>query len=117
VISATTSSSWRFYSGGVSLRDGAAALLSFLQAYLETARTQYPSFYAVAKTHQAYVDAVRISWLRTHFLFNAVGDLHPNLGIHDKDYRAEMHKPDKMKEISLFIGQTVSDSHCLPSGG
>jgi hypothetical protein len=102
-----------YYSGGVSLRDGAAAFLNFLQVYLKIARSQYPGFYSAAQSHPGYVDAVRTLWLRTHFLYDEVGDNHPQLGIHDKEYRAEMHKAANMKEISLFIGQTVSDSHCL----
>jgi len=106
-----------YYPGGVSLRDGAAAFLNFLQLYLRTARLQYPAFYSASQNHAAYVNAVRTMWLRTHYLYDEVGDAHPQLGIHDKEYRAEIHKPENMDEISLFIGQTVDGSHCLPNGG
>jgi hypothetical protein len=104
-----------YFQGGVSLRDGAAALVNFLQVYLRLARTKYPSFYATAQSQKVYVDAVRLLWQRTHFFYKKVGDLHPQLGISDAEYRSEMHKPDNIKEISLFIGQTVDASHCLPA--
>ncbi len=102
-----------YYSGGLSLRDGSAAFLNFLQVYLRVARESHPSFYSWAKAQPAYVDAVRILWLRTHFFYEAVGDSHPNLGIHDATYRAEAYQPDNLAEIELFIGRAVDDSSCL----
>lgn len=101
------------YSGGVSLRDGSAAFLYFLEIYLRVARTDHASFYAWAKAQPAYVDAVRTLWLRTHFFYEEVGDLYPNLGIHDASYRAEAYQPDNLAEITMFIGRAVGPSSCL----
>lgn len=102
-----------YYSGGVSLRDGSAAFLYFVQVYLRVARTQHTSFYDWAKMQQSYVDAVRILWLRTHFFYEEVGDMYPNLGINDDVYRTEAYKPDNLAEIEDFIGRKVNDSSCL----
>jgi hypothetical protein len=102
-----------YYSGGVSLRDGSAAFLYFIQVYLRVARTNHASFYTWAKSQPAYVDAVRILWLRTHFFYEEVGDMYPNLGISDDVYRAEAYKTENLAEIELFIGRKVNDSSCL----
>lgn len=102
-----------FYSGGVSLRDGSAAFLYFMQVYLRVARTDHNDFYTWAKAQPAYVDAVRLLWLRTHYLYDVVGDMYPNLGISDALYRDEAHQPDNVAEIEMFIGRAVGDSPCL----
>jgi hypothetical protein len=101
-----------YYNGGVSLRDGSAALLNFIQIYLRVARTEFSSFYNYAKGQQAYVDAVRTIWLRTHFHYQQA-DQHPGLGINDAAYRAEAHKQANLDEIDMFIGEKVGDSNCV----
>jgi hypothetical protein len=102
-----------YYSGGVSLRDGSAAFLYFIQVYLRVARMDHPTFYNWAKSQQAYVDAVRILWLRTHYFYEEVGDVYPNLGISDDTYRNEAYQPDNLAEIEMFVGREVGPSSCL----
>jgi len=101
-----------YYNGGVSLRDGSAAFLHFMQMYLKVARTSYAQYYASIQANPAYVDAVRLLWLRTHFFYQHA-DTHPNLGINDAQYRAAAHKPANLAEIDMFIGRKVGDSNCL----
>jgi len=101
-----------YYNGGVSLRDGSAAFLNFIQVYLRVARNEYPTFYNFAKGQPAYVDAVRTIWLRTHFHYQHA-DTHPSLGINDATYRAEAHQQHNLDEIEMFIGAKVGDSNCL----
>ena len=102
-----------YYPGfGVSLRDGSAAFLYYLTQYLKRGRTNHTQWYDQAKANKQYRDAVKISWLRTHF-FLEIADNFPSLGISDQTYRAEAHKPENMDEISMFIGRTVNDSNCL----
>ncbi len=98
--------------GGVSLRDGSAAFLYYLQLYLRRARTAHESFYQQAKQNPSYVDAVKYAWLRVHFFYE-LADQYPELGINDDVYRNEMHQPENLAEIQMFIGHAVGDSSCL----
>ena len=97
---------------GVSLRDGAAAFSYFLQAYLKVAREQHPDFYDWAKGQPVYVDAVHTLWVRTQFMFEEVGDLHPSLGIDDAMYRDAALEPDNLMELELFTGKRYDASPC-----
>ncbi len=101
-----------YYGGGVSLRDGSAAFLYFIEMYLRVARTQHPDWYASAKNEQAYVDAVRILWQRTHFFYDEVADDFPNLGISDDLYRNEAYKDENLAEIEMFVGVDLDASPC-----
>lgn len=97
---------------GVSLRDGAAAFSYFLQMYLKVAREQHPEFYDWAKSQPVYVDAVHTLWVRTQFMFEEVGDLHPSLGIDDAMYREAALQPDNLMELELFTGHGYDASPC-----
>ena len=97
---------------GVSLRDGSAAFLYYLQLYLRRARTAHATFYQQVKLNPAYVDAVKYAWLRLHYFYE-FADEFPALGIDDAIYRTEMHKPENLAEIEMFIGHAVGDSNCL----
>lgn len=102
-----------YYEGyGTSSRDGAVAFLYFLELYLRRARTAHPDFYDAARADPVVHDIVEYQWLRTHF-FLEFSDRFSSLGINDDAYRAAMHAPDAMREISDFLGHTVSDSSCL----
>ncbi len=102
-----------YFQGGVSLRDGSAAFLYFIQVYLRVARTEYPAIYAQLESTPVYRQAVETAWLRTHFFLN-VANAFPNLGINDDMYLALAHQPDNMAEISMFIGRPVQATACLP---
>ena len=102
----------QYFNGGVSLRDGSAAFLYFLEVYLRVGRLEYPQFYNSAKQSAAYREAVQTLWLRTHYFYQ-LADQFPNLGIDDALYRNEAHKPANMAEIEMFIGRKVGDSNCL----
>jgi hypothetical protein len=101
------------FQGGVSLRDGSAAFLYFIETYLRVARTEYPQIYAQLAASAVYRDAVETAWLRTHF-FLELADNFPNLGINDAMYRDLAHQPANMAEIEMFIGKPVNASACLP---
>lgn len=102
-----------YYEGyGTSSRDGAVAFLYFLELYLRRARTAHPDFYDAARADPVVHEIVETQWLRTHF-FLEFSDRFPSLGINDDAYRAVMHEPDAMNEISDFLGHTVSDSSCI----
>jgi hypothetical protein len=102
-----------FYPGaGLSLRDGAAAMLVFVEFYLRRARTQDPDFYAWAQAQPAYVDAVRLLWLRAQFFYEAVGDDFPSLGISDAEYRAEAEREENLGELRLFTGAQLEAGPC-----
>lgn len=101
-----------YYGGGVSLRDGSAAFLYFIEMYLRVARTAHPDWYASAKADQRYVDAVRILWQRTHFFYDEVADDFPNLGISDDLYRNEAYKDENLAEIEMFVGVDLDASPC-----
>ncbi len=103
-----------YFQGGVSLRDGAAAFLYFIEVYLRVARTDHPDFYAWAQSQDVYVQAVRTAWLRTYFFYEEVADGYPGLGISDGIYRAAATTPENLAEIEMFIGQPVDASSCLP---
>ncbi len=77
------------------------------------ARENHTAFYDWAKAQPAYVDAVRVLWLRTHFFYEEVGDMYPNLGISDDVYRSEAYKTENLAEIEMFIGRKVGPSSCL----
>jgi hypothetical protein len=105
-----------FYSGGVSLRDGSAAFLYFIEMYLRVARTDHPEFYAAAQAESVYVEAVLTLWLRAHFFYEEVGDDHPNLGINDAMYRSLAAEDDNLAEIEMFVGEDLDASSCIVSG-
>lgn len=98
---------------GLSLRDGSAAFLYFLEVYLRVGRTQHPDWYAWAQTQDVYLEAVELLWLRTHFFYEAVGDGYPELGISDDLYRQEAYQPDNLAELEMFTGKTFDDSSCV----
>lgn len=102
-----------FYPGGVSLRDGTAAMLVFVQTYLRRARTQYPDYYAWAQSQPVYVEAVQLLWQRAHFFFEEVGDAHPNLGISDGEYRAEALRAENLDELRQFTGVDLGAGPCI----
>ncbi len=101
-----------YYEGGVSLRDGSAAFLYFIELYLRVARTDHPDFYAWAKEQPAYVEAVKVLWQRAHFFYEAVGDAWPNLGISDDMYRAHATADENLAEIEMFVGADLDASPC-----
>lgn len=101
-----------YYTGGVSLRDGSAAFLYFIEMYLRVARTQHSAWYESAKNEEAYVEAVRILWQRTHFFYEEVADDFPNLGISDDLYRNEAYKDENLAEIEMFVGVDLDASPC-----
>ena len=98
---------------GLSLRDGSAAFLYFLEVYLRVGRTEHPDWYAWAKTQPVYLEAVELLWLRTHFFYEEVGDDYPELGINDDVYRAAAYDPDNLAELDMFTGKTFDASSCL----
>ncbi|MEM6989482.1 MAG: hypothetical protein AAF721_03265 [Myxococcota bacterium] len=98
---------------GVSLRDGSAAFLYFVEVYLRVGRTAHPEWYAWAQTQEVYVEAVELLWLRTHFFYEEAADQFPALGISDDTYRAIAYEPDNIAEIDMFVGKTFTDSSCL----
>lgn len=102
-----------YFQGGVSLRDGSAAFLYFIEVYLRVARTDFPQAYDQLKASPVYRQAVEVAWLRTHF-FLELTDGYPNLGIDDDMYLTLAHEPSNMAEISMFIGKPVDASACLP---
>ena len=102
-----------YYPGyGVSLRDGALALLYFVEEYLALAHSEEPGVWAALQAEPAYRDAVRLLWQRTHFLM-PYADAHPSLGVEDDMYRALLHGTARMEEISQFGGWRVGDSPCV----
>ncbi|MCR9161351.1 MAG: hypothetical protein ACE37F_12170 [Nannocystaceae bacterium] len=103
-----------YYPGfGLSLRDGAAAMLVFVEFYLRRARTQYPGFYAWAQSQPAYVEAVQLLWQRAQFFYEEVGDHHPNLGISDAEYRAEAEREENLDELRMFTGVGLQAGPCV----
>jgi hypothetical protein len=101
-----------YYDGGVSLRDGSAAFLYFIEIYLRIARTDHPEFYAWAQEQDVYVQAVKILWQRAHFFYEEVGDAWPNLGISDDMYRAHALEDDNLAEIEMFVDADLDASPC-----
>ena len=87
----------------------------FLEVYLRVARTDHPDFYAAAKADDAYVEAVRTLWLRTHFFYEEVGDDFPNLGINDGMYRDLAYEDANLAEIEMFVGADLEPSSCVVS--
>ncbi len=98
---------------GLSLRDGSAAMLVFLEFYLRRARTQDPDFYAWAQSQPAYVEAVQLLWQRTQFFYEAVADDHPSLGISDGEYRAEAELEANLDELRMFTGVGLQAGPCI----
>ena len=102
-----------FPGSGLSLRDGAAAMLVFIEFYLRRARTQDPDFYAWAQRQPAYVEAVQLLWQRTQFFYEAVADDHPSLGISDAEYRAEAEREENLEELRIFTGVGLQAGPCI----
>jgi hypothetical protein len=100
------------FGGGVSLRDGSAAFLYFMEMYLRVAREDHPDFYDWAQGQEVYVEAVKTLWKRAHFFYEEVGDDWPNLGINDAMYRAEANKDENLAELEMFTGVGLDDSPC-----
>jgi len=100
---------------GISGRDGALALMYFLQLYLEKARFEHPTFYAAAAADDHMVDLVLIQWLRLHYFLD-VSYAFPNLGINDHAIEAHVHDPEHQGEIELFVGRDLQASNCLLPG-
>lgn len=98
---------------GLSLRDGSAAMLVFLEFYLRRARTQDPDFYAWAQSQPVYVEAVQLLWQRTQFFYEAVADDHPSLGISDGEYRAEAELEENLDELRMFTGVGLQAGPCV----
>ena len=100
------------FGGGVSLRDGSAAFLYFMEMYLRVAREDHPDFYDWAQGQEVYVEAVKTLWKRANFFFEEVGDDWPNLGIDDAMYRAEAYRAENIAEVEMFTGVGLDDSAC-----
>lgn len=98
---------------GLSLRDGSAAFLYFLEVYLRVGRTDHPEWYAWAKEQEAYREAVELLWLRTHFFYEQVADGYPSLGISDATYRAAAYEPENLAELAMFTGKVFDASSCI----
>lgn len=102
-----------FPGAGLSLRDGAAAMLVFVEFYLRRARTQDPNFYAWAQSQPAYVEGVQLLWQRAQFFYEAVADDHPSLGISDAEYRAEAELEANLDELRMFTGVGLQAGPCI----
>jgi hypothetical protein len=102
-----------YETNGISARDGAVALLYYLELYLKRARTTYPMLYAQLQAEPQYVQLVKTQWLRTHF-FLTYADTNPMLGIDDAAIRTNLYEPANQHEIEMFIGHPVAASNCLP---
>jgi hypothetical protein len=94
-----------------SVRDGTLAFLYFVQEYLRVAREEHPDVYVALRGEEAYREAVKLLWLRAHFLL-PVADAHEHLGVSDGLYRELMHDAARVGELSAFTGVTLSDSPC-----
>ena len=100
---------------GISARDGALALMYFLELYLEKARYEYPTVYGAASADAHMVDLVLIQWLRLHFFLD-ISYAFPNLGVGDHAIEDHMHDPEHQGEIELFVGRDLQASNCLLPG-
>ncbi len=100
---------------GISARDGALALMYFLELYLEKARFEYPTFYSAAAADDHMVDLVLIQWLRLHFFLD-ISYAFPNLGINDHAIENHVHDLEHQTEIELFVGRELQASPCLLPG-
>jgi hypothetical protein len=98
---------------GISGRDGAVALMYYLELYLRRARTAYPGLYEQLQNEPQYVELIETQWLRLNFLLE-VADQHQHIGIHDAAIRQLMYAPDNRAEIEMFIGSNLDTSNCLP---
>jgi hypothetical protein len=98
---------------GISGRDGAVALMYYLELYLRRARTQYGSLYEQLQNEPEYVELVETQWLRLNFLLE-VADEHQHIGIHDAAIRELVYAPHNLAEIEMFIGANLDASNCLP---
>lgn len=98
---------------GLSLRDGSAAFLYFLEVYLRIGRTEHPEWYAWAQGQPVYLEAVELLWLRTHFFYEAVADGYPSLGIDDAMYRAAAYEAENLAELEMFTGKAFGASSCI----
>lgn len=98
---------------GVSLRDGSAAFLYFIEVYLRVGRTEHPEWYRWAQSQDGYLEAVELLWLRTHFFYEQVADAYPQLGISDTTYRAAAYEADNLAELAMFTGKSFDDSSCV----
>jgi hypothetical protein len=96
----------------VSVKDGVTAFLYFIEVYLRQARLEHPALYEGMKAEVQLQKAVELLWVRAHFLL-PFADVYENLGIDDEGYRALMHDPENMNEISLFIDAQVEDGPCV----
>jgi len=97
---------------GLSLRDGAAAFLYYIEVYLRVGRTNHPDWYDWAKTQPVYVEAVELLWLRTHFFYEQVADDYPSLGISDDMYRQAAYQQENLDELEMFTGKRFEASSC-----
>lgn len=100
-------------SQGGSFRDGAAAHLYYLQAYLRVARTQHPSLYNQWKADPDWQQFVRFSWARGHF-WTDVSAQFSQLGINDAAIWNRVNDPNNLAEIQQFTGDTPTVVACTP---
>ena len=96
---------------GVSLRDGAPALLHFTQKYLQQVRTLSPSLWDRLRNDPVYVEVVLLLWLRLHFLL-PYADAFPSLGISDQLYRDALHVDANIQILRDFTGVALEAGPC-----
>jgi len=101
------------FSGGHSFRDGAAAHLFYLEAYLKIARTGHPSLYAQWQADADWQKFVRYSWARGHYWTNE-SLAFPALGINDAAIWNRIDDPNNLSEIELFTGDDPTVVACTP---
>lgn len=94
-------------------RDGALAFAWFLEHYLRILRTQPPEVWASLRAQDNIREAVKQDWLKMHFWLME-SDQHPSHGINDGRIRQHLYQADNLRELELFLGFAVTDSHCLP---
>lgn len=96
---------------GVSLRDGAPALMHFTQKYLQQVRQMDPGLWDFLRNDPVYQEVVLTLWVRLHFLL-PYADAFPNLGISDQMYRDAMHLEDNIQILRDFTGLNLEAGPC-----
>lgn len=98
---------------GISLRDGAASHLLYLQWYLHRARTAHPALYAQMKASPEWMKVVRYQWARGHF-WTKVASAYPPLGIDDAAIWSHINEPQNLSEIQQLTGEDPAAVACHP---
>ena len=97
----------------MSIRDGAASHLLYLEWYLNRARTAHTALYDQMKASPELQKFVRYEWARGHFWTN-VAQAYPSLGIDDKTIWSHVNEPANLMEIQLFTGEDPAVVACSP---